>query len=258
MEALTMQILMSPAKLMSFPDKKDRFTTTTPLFPDKTQELVTVCQQLSEKEIGTIMKINPKMARDVYEQFQTFYFNSTPRRAAALAYNGIAYTGLHAHDFSEDDFAFAQRHLNILSGLYGVLRPFDRIRPYRLEMQRPIVPSGYATLHEFWQETVNKHLATRFKKEDKTIINVASNEYAGVVKKNRLHSGIRIINIRFLQLEQNDFKQVVVHTKKARGLMARYIIKNRLTDAEDVKGFHYEEYFYNPALSKENEWVFVR
>ena len=253
-----MQIVMSPAKLISFPEKKDRFTTTKPLFPDKTKELITVCQQLSEKEIGTIMKINPRMARDVYEQFQTFYFNSTPRRAAALAYNGIAYAGLHAHDFSDDDVAFAQRHLNILSGLYGMLRPFDLIRPYRLEMQRPIVPAGYRTLYEFWQETVNKHLAVRFKKEDKTIINVASAEYAKTVQRNALPTGVRIIDIRFLQLEHDGFKQVVVHTKKARGLMARYIIKNKLTDAEDVKGFHYEEYFYNPALSRENEWVFVR
>ncbi|MCE5178980.1 MAG: YaaA family protein [Porphyromonadaceae bacterium] len=258
MEAVTMQILMSPAKLMSFPEKKDRFVTTKPSFPDKTKELISVCQQLSEKEIETIMKINPKMARNVYEQFQTFYFNSTPKRAAALAYNGIAYAGLNAHDFSDDDVAFAQRHLNILSGLYGVLRPFDLIRPYRLEMQRQIVPPGYRTLYEFWQETVIKHLAARFKKEDKTIINVASSEYAKVIRKNALRAGIRIIDIRFLQLEHNDFKQIVVHTKKARGLMARYIIKNRLTDAEDVKGFHYEEYFYHPALSKENEWVFVK
>ncbi|HAR39737.1 MAG: hypothetical protein A2W86_06625 [Bacteroidetes bacterium GWD2_45_23] len=253
-----MQILMSPAKLISFPEKKDRFKTTKPLFPDKTKELITVCQQLSEKEIGTIMKINPKMARNVYEQFQTFYFNSTPTRAAALAYNGIAYAGLNAHDFSDDDVAFAQRHLNILSGLYGMLRPFDLIRPYRLEMQRQIVPPGYRTLYEFWQETVNRQLATRFKKEDKTIINVASAEYAKAVQRSALPEGVRIIDIRFLQLEHNDFKQIVVHTKKARGLMARYIIKNRLTNTEDVKGFHYEEYFYYPALSKENEWVFVR
>ena len=258
MEAVTMQILMSPAKLMSFPEKKDRFTTTKPLFPDKTKELITVCQQLSEKEIGTIMEINPRMARDVYEQFQTFYFNSTPRRAAALAYHGIAYTGLNASDFSDDDVAFAQRHLNIISGLYGMLRPFDLIRPYRLEMQRQIVPPGYRTLYEFWQEAVIKYLVARFKKEDKTIINVASNEYAKLIRKNALHAGIRIIDVRFLQLEHNDFKQIVVHSKKARGLMARYIIKNRLVDVEDVKGFHYEEYSFHPALSKENEWIFVR
>ncbi len=253
-----MQILLSPAKLMSFPDTPDRITLTKPLFPDKTKALVAVCQQLSEKEIAAIMKINPKMARDVYEQFQTFDFRSTPRRAAAFAYNGIAYTGLNAHDFSEDDFAFAQGHLNILSGLYGILRPLDEIKPYRLEMQRQVVPQGYRTLYEFWQETLNKHLAAKLKKEDKTIVNVTSGEYAKVVQKNKLPKGTRIIDIRFLQQENNDFKQIVVHTKKARGLMARYIIKNRLTDVEDMKGFDYEEYFFYPALSKEHQWIFVR
>ncbi|MDD4631166.1 MAG: YaaA family protein [Proteiniphilum sp.] len=258
MEAVTMQVLMSPAKLISFPDKRDKCKTTEPLFPDKTKELIAVCQQLSEKEIGTIMKINPKMAREVYEQFQTFYFRTTPQRAAALAYNGIAYAGLNAHDFLDDDIAFAQHHLNILSGLYGILRPFDLIRPYRLEMQRPVVSSGYRNLYEFWQEKVNRYLADRFKREEKTIINVTSGEYAKVIRKNALPAGLRIIDIRFLQHENDSFKQIIVHTKKARGLMARYIIKNRITHAEDVKGFHYEEYFFYPALSKDNEWVFVR
>src|SRR5690606_14523803 len=146
----------------------------------------------------------------------------------------------------------------ILSGLYGILRPFDLIRPYRLEMQRPIVPQGYNTLYEFWKESVGNYFRGNFNKKEKTIINVSSGEYGKVVYKDALKAGIRIIDIRFLQLEQNDFKQIVVHTKKARGLMARYIIKNKITDTEDVKGFHYEEYFYNPSLSKENEWVFVR
>ncbi|HBG58398.1 YaaA family protein [Proteiniphilum sp. UBA1028] len=253
-----MQILLSPAKLMSFPDRPDKVTPTSPLFPDKTEELIAACQLLSEKEIGTIMKINPKMARDVYEQFQMFHFKDTPQRSAALAYNGIAYAGLNAHDFSEEDFVFAQNHLNILSGLYGILRPLDGIRPYRLEMQRQIVPQGYHTLYEFWQDTVNKHLAAKLKKSSRTIINVTSGEYAKVVRASALPRGTRIINIRFLQQENNDFKQIIVHTKKARGLMARFIIKNKLTNAEDVKGFHFEEYFFYPALSQENQWVFVR
>lgn len=252
-----MQILLSPAKLMSFPGTPDRIDHTKPLFRDKTKTVVTACQQLTEKEIASIMKISPKMARNVYEQFQTFDFRSTPTRAAALAYNGIAYLGLKASDFSEDDFAFAQQHLNILSGLYGVLRPLDSIKPYRLEMQRKIVLKGYHTLYEFWQEAVNKHLSTKLKK-DKTIINVTSGEYAKVVQKSELPKGTRIIDIRFLQQENNDFKQIVVHTKKARGLMARYIIKNKLTDPEDVKGFDIEDYFFYPTLSKENQWVFVR
>lgn len=253
-----MQIIQSPAKLMDFSVSGDDIRTTKPLFPKKTKELIAVCRQLSEKEIAEIMNINPKMARHVYEQFQTFGFRTTPARAAVLAYNGIAYAGLNAHDFTEEDYVFAGQHLNILSGLYGVVRPQDAIKPYRLEFQRKIVPQGYHTLYDYWQDTVNAYLSGKLKKGGKTIINVASAEYAKVVRKDKLPRGTRIIDFQFLQQENNNFKQVIVHTKKARGMVSRFIIKNRLTDAEDVKGFDDEGYFYYPALSKEDAWVFVR
>lgn len=231
---------------------------TSPLFPDKTKELLSVCSHLTEKEIGSQMKINAKLAREVFEYFQTYNFDTTPRQSAALAYNGIAYKGLNVHDFSVDDFDFAQQHLNIISGLYGIVRPMDAIRPYRLEMQRNIVPDGYKSLYDFWQETVNSYLSKKLRKGDKTIINVASKEYAKVIQKNRLPKGIKIIEIQFLQQENDGFKQIVVHSKKARGLISRYIIKNKLIDPEEVKGFDSEGYFFYPALSKEELWVFVR
>lgn len=244
---------------MKFDDQRDEREPTAPLYPNKTKELVTLCQQLTEKDIAGCMKINATMAHEVYAQYQTYFFNNTPQRAAALAYNGIAYAGLNAHDFSAEEYDFAQHHLNILSALYGILRPFDAIKPYRLDMQMNITPQGFRSLYPFWQETVNATLSTKLKKEkEKTIILVASNEYAKVIQHNRLPRGTRVIEIRFLQQENNDFKQIVVHTKKARGLLSRFIIKNRLTEAEDVKGFDDENYFFYPALSKENEWVFVR
>jgi cytoplasmic iron level regulating protein YaaA (DUF328/UPF0246 family) len=244
---------------MNFNGLKDMREPTTPLFPGKTKELVTRCQQLSVKEIAGIMKINTRMSRDVYEQYQMYGFRNTPKRAAALAYNGIAYNGLNAHDFSQEEYDFAQQQMNILSALYGLLRPFDAIKPYRLDMQMHIIPKGYGSLYQFWQESVNVALSKRLRKErEKIIINVASNEYAKVVQKSRLPAGTKIIDIRFLQQENSDFKQIVVHTKKARGLISRFIIKNSLTDAEDVKGFNEEGYFFYPALSKEREWVFVR
>ena len=198
------------------------------------------------------------MAREVYEYFQTFDFRSTPKQSAAIAYNGIAYKGLNAHNFSAEDFDFAQQHLNIISGLYGVVRPLDAIKPYRLEMQRKIVPQGYKTLYDFWEETVNEYLSKKLRKGDKTIINVASKEYAKVVRKEKLPKGTKIIDIQFLQQKNDELKQIVVHSKKARGLMSRFIIKNRLVDPEEVKGFDYEDYFFYPALSKEDTWVFVR
>lgn len=231
---------------------------TAPLFQDKTEELLSVCSHLSEKEIASEMKINAKMAREVYEYYQTYSFETTPRQSAALAYNGIAYKGLNAYDFSVEDFDFAQQHLNIISGLYGIIRPKDAIRPYRLEMQRNIVPDGYKSLYDFWQETVNTYLSKKLRTGDKTIINVASKEYAKILRKSLLPKGTKIIEIQFLQQGNNDFRQIVVHSKKARGLISRYIIKNRLIDPEEVKGFDYEGYFFYPALSKEDLWVFVR
>ena len=253
-----MQIILSPAKLMDFSDEMKEVKSTRPLFPEKSKELIAVCRQLSEREIAAEMAINAKMAREVYEYFQTYDLRSTPKQSAAIAYNGIAYKGLNAHDFSVKDFDFAQQHLNIISGLYGIVRPLDTIRPYRLEMQRKIVPPGYKTLYDFWEETVNEYLSKRLRKGDKTIINVASKEYAKVVRRNKLPKGTRIIDIQFLQQENDTLKQIVVHSKKARGLISRFIIKNRLVDPEEVKGFDWEGYFFYPTLSKEDSWVFVR
>ncbi|RNC66267.1 YaaA family protein [Proteiniphilum sp. X52] len=253
-----MQIILSPAKLMDFSGKTGGMEPSKPLFAERTEELIAVCRRLSEREIATEMEINAKKAREVYEYFQTFDLGSTPEQPAALAYNGIAYKGLNAHDFSAEDFDFAQRHLNIISGLYGIVRPLDAIKPYRLEMQRKIVPRGYHTLYDFWGDTVNDHLSKKLRKGDKTIINVASKEYAKVVRKNKLPKGAKIIDIQFLQQENDALKQIVVHSKKARGLMSRFIIKNRLIDPEEVKAFDYEGYFFYPALSKEDTWVFVR
>ncbi len=253
-----MQIILSPAKLMDFSAKKGNTEITKPLFPNKTKELVSLCQQMSESEISFAMKINPKMAREVYEYFQTFYFETSPKCAAALAYNGIAYKGLNAHDFSKEDFDFAQNHLNIISALYGILRPFDEIKQYRLEMMRKIAPQGYKTLYDFWQESLNAHLSEKLRKYENVIINVASDEYSKVFQKNRLPKNVRFIDIQFLQQENDKLKQIVVHSKKARGLMARFIIKNRLTKSEEVKAFDYEDYFFYPSLSDENRWTFVR
>ena len=121
-----------------------------------------------------------------------------------------------------------------------------------------IVPEGYKSLYDFWGDTLNAYLASKLMHDERVIINVASQEYGKVVRKNKLPQGTRIIDIRFLQHETNGFRQVVVHVKKARGLMARFIIKNRLTKHQDVQAFDSEGYFFYPDLSKEDEWVFVR
>ena len=249
---------MSPAKLMDFSAREENIKTTKPVFSEKTGEVLAVCQKLSETDIAEKMKVNHDIAQRVYGYFQSFNFKKTPLRAASLAYDGIAYKGLNAHDFTQEDIAFAQKHLNILSGFYGVLKPFDQIKPYRLEFSRKIQPDGYKDLYDFWQNDVNQYLAKRLAKDEKVIINVASQEYSKAVNKKLLPKGTRIIEINFLQQEGNEFKQIVVHSKKARGLLARFIIKNQLKVGEEVKAFDYENYLYYPQLSTNDKWVFVR
>ena len=253
-----MQILLSPAKRMDFKRGDNEIAPTKPLFPKKRDELIAVCNRLSVEEIAGMMKLNLSMAHEVQEQFNTFGMRSTPTRAAARAYNGIAYLGLNAQDFTADDFAFAQQHLNILSGLYGVVRPMDGIKPYRLEMQQPVMPEGYRSLYDYWQESVNKHLSKRLRKGSRTVVNTASNEYSKVVQKRLLPVGTRLLSLKFLEQEERGLRQIVVHTKKARGMIARFIIKNRLTDPDDLKAFDSEGYFFHPALSSDDEWVFTR
>lgn len=253
-----MQILLSPAKRMDFKRGDNEIAPTKALFPKKRDELIAVCNGLSVEEIADMMKLNLAMAHEVQEQFNTFGMRSTPTRAAALAYNGIAYLGLNAQDFTADDFAFAQQHLNILSGLYGVVRPMDGIKPYRLEMQQPLIPEGYRSLYDYWQESVNGHLSKRLRKGSRTVVNAASNEYSKVVQKRLLPHGTRFLSLKFLDQEERGLRQVVVHTKKARGMIARFIIKNRLTDPEELKAFDSEGYFFHPTLSTDDEWVFTR
>lgn len=254
-----MQIILSPAKRMNFDlQEGDSIETTVPLFQAKSIEVLDACRTLSEADVAEKMKVHRNIARQVYGYFQSFNSRTVPQRAAALAYDGIAYKGLNAHDFNDDEVAFSQRHLNIISGLYGVLRPFDRIKPYRLEFSRKIQPDGYKDLYDFWKEDVNRYLSKKLAGEERVVINVASKEYSGMLYRKLLPENTRIVEVVFLQQENGELRQVVVHSKKARGLMARFIIKNRLKLVEEVKAFDYENYFFYPQLSTEDKWVFIR
>lgn len=268
-----MQLLLSPAKLINFKEIPETIKGTSPLFLKKTDELVNFCQGLSVSDIAQLLKISPKMAHDVYGYFQTFHLDIAPQRSAAFAFNGIAFQGLNAHDFSDKDLDFAQSHLNIVSGLYGLLRPLDLIRPYRLDVSTRISPSGVHGpksvnlsstypksnyLYGFWQKTVNRYLSEQLHKDDNTILNLSSQEYYKMIVPELLPRKMRMITIAFREQKENQLKQVVVYAKKARGQMARFIIKNKIMKAEDIKGFDWDGYFYYPAQSTPTEWMFVR
>ena len=267
-----MQLLLSPAKLINFTDKTESVAGTTPLFIEKTKHLVEFCQQLSVNEIAKLLKINVKMAHEVYGYFQTFHLDNDMERSAAYAFNGIAFQGLDIHTMTADELLFAQEHLNILSGMYGLLRPLDIIKPYRLDMNTRISPTpeinnngNLSTTHPksnylygYWQETINKHLSEKLSRDDNTIINLSSSEYFKIIVPALLPEQLRVITIAFKEQKDEGLKQIVVYAKKARGMMARYIIKNKITKVEDVKGFDMEGYFYSPAESTPTKWTFVR
>lgn len=267
-----MQLLLSPAKLINFKDKAETAKGTPPLFSEKTNLLAEFCQQLSVEEIAKLLKINMKMAHDVYGYFQTFHLENELERSAAFAFNGIAFQGLNVHDMTANELLFAQNHLHIASGMYGLLRPLDIIKPYRLDVSTRISPnvginnsgnlntiypnSNY--LYGYWQKTVNNYLSEKLRNDDNIIINLSSAEYYKLIVPELLPKEMQMITIGFREQKTDGLKQVVVYAKKARGMMARFIIKNNITNVQDIKGFDTEGYFFSPAQSTPNEWIFVR
>ncbi len=253
-----MIIIMSPAKLQDFETPAPIKEATTPLYAKEAKELYKSMESITAEEIASMMNINPQMAHDVYQYIHAFPLSRTPQKQAAFAYNGIAYKGLNAGTFSKKEMDFAQKHLVHISGLYGVLRPLDLIKPYRLEMQIPIVNNKGKDLYAFWTDTISKYLAKEMKADDNILINLASKEYAKAVDKKLLPKGHRIITPIFKQHTDKGYKQIVVYAKKARGMMSRFIIQNQITDVEYLKGFDTEGYAFSEQLSSDKEWVFIR
>ena len=268
-----MQILLSPAKLMKFEEMPETVKGTSPLFLEKTNQLIEICQGFSVGDIKKLLKISPKMAHEVYGYFQTFHIENIPQKSAAFTFNGIAFQGLDINDFSVDELSFAQSHLNIASGLYGLLRPLDLIKPYRLDVNTRISPTDKGMnsignlsstypksnyLYGFWQKTVNHYLSEKLNKDDNTIINLSSSEYYKMIVPQLLPDKMKMITIAFREQKQGGLKQIVVYAKKARGQMARFVVKNKITKVEDVKAFDIDGYFYYPSQSTANEWMFVR
>jgi hypothetical protein len=194
-----------------------------------------------------------------YERFLNWHrpFDSDNAKQALLAFTGDVYTGLAADTFKADDFKFAQQHLRILSGLYGLLRPLDLMQPYRLEMGTKFANRSGKNLYDFWGEKITEAVNAQLDKlGSQVLVNLASNEYFKAIKPKVL--GAEIITPVFKDLKGGKYKIVSFYAKKARGMMAAYAIKNRITDVQALKQFDTAGYAYNPAMSTAREWVFTR
>jgi len=254
-----MLTIISPAKTLDYESPLATKRFTQPELLDKSSQLISVARKLTPAQISSLMGISDKLALLNAERFNDWQpdFGPDNARQAILAFKGDVYTGLQAEDFSEKDFDFAQGHLRMLSGLYGLLRPLDLMMPYRLEMGIRLENPQGANLYAFWgdllTEKLNKLLAEQ---GDKVLINLASDEYFKAVKPAKLDG--EIIKPVFLDQKNGNYKVISFYAKKARGLMSRFIIKERLSKVSQLQDFNLEGYEYDPARSAGNELVFTR
>jgi cytoplasmic iron level regulating protein YaaA (DUF328/UPF0246 family) len=252
-----MILVLSPSKSLNY-DKQiitDKFTEID--FPEKTEKLVKKLKKFNPKEIGNLMSISAKLSDLNYERFQTFSndFNNINSKQAIFAFTGDVYRGLDAENFNQEDLDFAQRHVRILSGLYGLIKPLDLTQPYRLEMGTSLeISAKEKNLYAFWKTEITKKLNEELKGD--VLINLASNEYFKSIDTKQLKSKILIIN--FKENKGDKFKIVAIYAKVARGYMANYIVKNKIDSIEHLKGFDYDNYSFNEELSSEWEFVFTR
>lgn len=249
-----MLIVVSPAKKMDM-DPAEGVTPTAPRFETEASELAEVARDLTQGDLKKLMGISDTLAKLNADRFRDF--GEMERKPAALAFAGDTYQGLEAKSLEASELDWAQDHLRILSGLYGVLRPLDEIEPYRLEMGSRLKTEQGKNLYEYWGDKIAKLLNVDGEAVNgDVLINCASQEYFGAVDRTALK--LRVITPVFKEMKAGEPKIVSFYAKRARGAMARFIIQNRLTDAEAIKGFDLGGYQFAPALTQGDDWVFVR
>jgi hypothetical protein len=254
-----MLLVVSPAKKLDFESPVATPKFSQPSLLKQSQLLIDDCIKLSPSDIASLMKLSDKLAGLNAARFGEW---STPftvenARQAILSFNGDVYAGLDAQTFNDDDFDFAQQHFKILSGLYGLLKPLDLIQAYRLEMGCKLRNSRGENLYQFWGDIITNELNQSLQdNNDDVLINLASTEYFKSVKTTLLNA--TVVTPIFKDWKNGQYKIISFFAKKARGLMARYIIQNKLTMADDIKQFDLGGYQYEPTMSKGNDWVFTR
>lgn len=252
-----MLIVLSPAKALDFTAGPESAPLTSPELADQTAELAKTTRKLTAPDLKRLMGLSDNLANLNRERFRAFDPASEDGLQAAFAFNGDVYTGLKARELDRRALAWAQDHVRILSGLYGVLRPLDAIQPYRLEMGVRLRTKRGPTLYDFWggriAEALNQAAAGH---KDQALVNCASNEYFGAVDRKVLK--LPVVTCRFLEEKDDQARMISFFAKKARGLMARFAVDNRIDRAADLRGFDSEGYRFVPELSRDDELTFAR
>ena len=251
--------LLSPSKKLNFEPQNMVDNYTQCEFIKSAEILANKAKDLTESDLKELMDISDKLAQLNRERFDRWSlpFNSSNAKQAILAFDGGVYSGLRANTFSDKDFGFAQDHLRILSGLYGILKPLDLIQPYRLEMGVSFQNPKGKNLYDFWKQSITDNLNNTLKKHPSpVIINCASVEYFSAIDLSKLKGSI--LSIVFKEYRNGELKFISFNAKKARGLMTQYIVKNKIDNHINIKEFNYEDYKFDSKLSEDSKFVFTR
>jgi len=249
-----MKILLSPAKTLDYETKTPSLKSSEALFVDQADKLNRVLLKKSPKQLITLMHISEKLAELNWQRNQD-WDGVTGRRQAVYAFKGAAYVGLDAYSISKLHLDYLQQTLRILSGQYGILSPFDLIKPYRLEMGTKLAVGKTKDLYKFWGDKVTKALNDELD-QDEVVVNLASTEYFKVINTKLLKE--KIITPIFKDYHNEQYKVISFFAKKARGLMTRFAIDNQISNVENLKAFRIDGYAYDAKLSTATEWVFTR
>ncbi len=254
-----MLALISPAKTLDFDSPLRTKKHSQPQFLDASSKLISTLSAKSSGQIAKLMHISPQLAELNHRRISEWQlpFTTNNARPAIMAFKGDVYLGLEAWNLSQRDLSWAQKHLRILSGLYGILRPLDLMQAYRLEMGTKLKTGCAKNLYQFWQDELGKHLNdTLVSNGHKVLVNLASREYFQAIDPNLISS--KIVTPTFLDLKNGEYRFLSFFAKKARGCMTRYIIENRITTLKALRQFNIEGYRYCEKRSNGNEWVFIR
>ena len=251
-----MKILISPAKSLDFENNFETSYSSSPLFADKALQINNTLNELSAPDLGNLMSISPKLSDLNWLRNQDFQKNNSKQRQAIFAFNGDVYEGIDATSISSSNHDKLQNTLRILSGLYGILKPFDNIKPYRLEMGTKISIKGTKNLYDFWKKDVTNSILKEIE-EDDIIVNLASNEYFSVIDSSLIEN--KIISPQFKDFKNGKLKIISFYAKKARGLMTRFLIDNDIKSSSDIENFNSSGYMFSKdETANPLEPVFVR
>ena len=252
-----MKILLSPAKSLDYKSDLPTLKTSEGCFLNEAQYLNNILKEKSPNELSELMNISSSLGELNYQRNNSWSlpFSSKNARQSIYAFSGDVYRGLDSYTIDEDKIDFMQNSVRIISGLYGLLKPLDLIQPYRLEMGTKMPVDDNKNLYEYWRQKITTQLNTDLDKNE-PVLNLASNEYFKAIDKKVVKTDIFTAN--FKQLKNGEYKTIAIFSKKARGMMTRFIIENNISDINDIRSFNYDGYLFHESLSLKKEFIFTR